>query len=354
MHVAGFGGRELQHRQHVAAAIGRGGRVDDRAARLVAERRAVQALARGRRCAIEMREREPLLQAAQILRAGDDLLAGVAAFLKTDSAQRVPVGGLRHEQVGGGRSDDRNTGAYGQPLPCREARGAAYRGQAFPARRGSIGRDGDDIARSRECRDKPIVERRDSADGGGCAQCPADRAAGAGPADAQANALAARVDHGDARTQDEHAKALGDGFAQALRQQQLENRLAAAPNQEIGQHPPLGRAPCAVLGFARAECGNIVGELPLQKPCRVRPRDPQNRQCGQIANDRGVSRGNELAGWRAERGYAAAVEACAMRSEVIGPGWIHRGHLGVRSVPGVPAGHMTAPAPRWRRLTKAC
>ena len=242
-----------------------------------------------------MREREPLLQAPQILRAGDDLLAGVAAFLKTDSSQRVPVRGLRHEQVGGGRSDDRNAGAYGQPLPCREASGAAYRDQAFPARRGSIRRDGDDIARSRECRDKPIVERRDSADGGGCAHGAADRVGGARPADAQANALAAGIDHGDAcerRTNIRRRLAMGSLKLCGNSSSKVDSPLRRY--QEIRQHPPLGRAPCAVLGFARAECGDVVGKLPLQKPCRVRPRDPQNRQWGQVANDRGVSRGNEL------------------------------------------------------------
>jgi hypothetical protein len=84
--------------------------------------------------------------------------------------------------------------------------------------------------------------------------------------------------------------------------------------------------------------------LPLQECLGVRPRDPQNRQRGQIANDRGISRGNQLGGWSAERGYTAAVEACAMRGEVIGPGWIHRGHLVYFPPGGLPAGHTTAPA----------
>jgi hypothetical protein len=38
------------------------------------------------------------------------------------------------------------------------------------------------------------------------------------------------------------------------------------------------------------------------------------------------------------------VEPCAMRGEIIGPGWIHRGHLGVLSVPGAPGPHDRAGA----------
>ena len=89
-------------------------------ARKIAECRAVELRARSGRRPLDMGEECALLQPAKILGAGDDLLPGVASFAKAHAIERIPVGHLRHQAVGGRCSDDGNTGANGKPLPYRK------------------------------------------------------------------------------------------------------------------------------------------------------------------------------------------------------------------------------------------
>src|SRR5205085_8764019 len=94
------GRRALDDReQRRAGAVGDA--VDDRAARLVAEARREQARAGRRWCAGRGERIEALLQAAEVVRAGDDLLAGVTALAEADGVERVEIERLRHGLVGG-------------------------------------------------------------------------------------------------------------------------------------------------------------------------------------------------------------------------------------------------------------
>ena len=260
MHVAAFGGR-------AAAApparslppSGEAARIDDGAARLLAERRAVQALARRAggapsRCASASRSfRRPRYA------CGRRSLAGVAAFLKTDSAQRVPscaaCGTANKSEVDA--RDDRNAGAYGQPLPRRRnASGAAYRGQSVPSTAAAAsGRDGDDIARSRECRDKPIVERRDSRRRRGLrpVALPTASPAPGPPTPRRTLSLLASITVTRERSTNMRRR-LAMASLKLSGNSTSKDRLAAAP--ESGKWPASApwAAPRAVLGFARAEC----------------------------------------------------------------------------------------------------
>ena len=60
-------------------------RIDYGAARLIAEMRTIKPHPRLRQLAIAVREYQALLQAPQVLCAGDDLLARVATLLETDA-----------------------------------------------------------------------------------------------------------------------------------------------------------------------------------------------------------------------------------------------------------------------------
>src|SRR6478735_10764306 len=83
---------DLRHDERVESAFRDGGRVHDGAYGLVAERGAVHALARLRALrSPHVSERHAPLQSAAVLRAGDDLLAGIAALLEAYAAHQLEV-----------------------------------------------------------------------------------------------------------------------------------------------------------------------------------------------------------------------------------------------------------------------
>jgi hypothetical protein len=62
---------------------------------------------------------EMALDLAQVLGAGNDFLARVAAFVEADAANFLEIGHLRHEFFLGGQRDQREGGLNIQPAPGR-------------------------------------------------------------------------------------------------------------------------------------------------------------------------------------------------------------------------------------------
>jgi hypothetical protein len=60
---------------------------------------------------------EVALDLAEILRAGDDFLTGIAALVETDRPSCSKFGHLRNELLFGALADQRHTGLDIQPLP---------------------------------------------------------------------------------------------------------------------------------------------------------------------------------------------------------------------------------------------
>ncbi|MNN25928.1 hypothetical protein D3C81_1394210 [compost metagenome] len=72
------------------------------------------------------------LEAAEVLHAGNDFLAGVAALLEADAAEGLQVEHLRNEQFAGGAEHLADAGADLGQQPVVQGRLAQLRGEALP------------------------------------------------------------------------------------------------------------------------------------------------------------------------------------------------------------------------------
>ena len=86
MHFAGFDAAAVDHRQHIVAAAGGRGDIGDGAGGLVGQVGAEQFFTNLHR-RIDMGQEQAPLDLAEVLAAGDDFLAGIAALGKADASR---------------------------------------------------------------------------------------------------------------------------------------------------------------------------------------------------------------------------------------------------------------------------
>ncbi len=96
---------------------------------------------------------------------------------------------------------------------------------------------------------------------------------------------------------------------------------AVAPEDEIGEHPPLGRVEARVLARARREALTSRGELTLQERRGVGAGDREHAQRREIADDGAVAGGDPGGfGGRSGCGVGAAGHGAVGRDRVSGSG----------------------------------
>jgi hypothetical protein len=215
------------------------------------------------------------LQLAQILAAGDDFLARIAALLEVDPAQQFKIDHLRNELLLRGLGDDRHPGVNLGQMPGVVAAHAQLVGQrGRDGLRGVhrhlplIARRAKDIGHADQ-RTQRMIELGERF-GGQAVEPGLQRRFGQAAADAQHD-LVARQRAGVAElglgAQHEHRQALLDGRLDVARQLQ-EDRRGAAPHQERRQQTAFRRAVAGQAHLVQAQVLNVVGQLVVQEAGR--------------------------------------------------------------------------------------
>ncbi len=149
---------------------------------------------------------------------------------------------------------------------------------------------------------------------------PGDALRRGGPADSDAHRRLTRIAQGDLGAQDEQGEAPLHRLEQEARQQQLEMIAGDAPDDEVGQHPALGRAPRRQLRVSRRQRGDVVGQLPLEKGGGIAACDGQGGQRAEVADDGGIACRGQFARRVAEGSDLGRIKRRAAREQKSSPG----------------------------------
>ena len=214
------------------------------------------------------------LECPQILHAGDDFLAGIAAFFETHAIDQLQVGHLRHERLAGdGEHRGQARKNFQQPPGGFTHRRPAYV-QAFPALPCGLQGTGVHLETRLRAGDTQhceigmpghLVHRVRAGPRGGQQLARCLRAT-----DTDAQEVVGDVLQRDLRADHVHAQPLQYRFQGIRRQPQVVDVIAPEdPHQS--QHTSLGGAVCAQLtAVPVVEQADIVAELGLQETARIR------------------------------------------------------------------------------------
>src|SRR5882762_7101596 len=285
MHGRAFTARGLDGSKQVVTAVGRGFRVDDDPARLIAEVLAVERVARFGLSG-DFGEEHAALELAEVLHARDHLLAGVAALVEADSAEKLEVRHLRNELVLRRSSHQGHAAANVEPSPRMRAHGNENIRKASPKRDRARGRQDQEISAVLQLDDRADIRltrclvrlRRETG------EHIAQRLTGPGPRCACDHDRVRGIRDLHFRAQHELRNVLLDGTGDVPRQSNMEAGLFA-PEQEIRKHPAFRGAIGAVRARSQIDGRHIAAELSLQEGFRVLAAELEDSQVPEEGKD---------------------------------------------------------------------